>query len=126
MRRILILFVSMLAMAWAISPSFSEDKNMNDTWGPGLTSCSTFEKIYSLNPKPTEALYFAWGQGFMSGLNVMMTAQHRPTTNLGLWDMDRAQQFVRQYCTDHPSETYGHAIIQLFNSLRAAQGVSNK
>jgi len=47
----------------------SADDSTITTMGPGATTCAQFGKDYQRDPS-IETVYFAWAQGFMSGLNM--------------------------------------------------------
>ena len=38
--------------------------------GVGVTSCAEFARLYQGSPEYTELVFFSWGQGYMSGLNI--------------------------------------------------------
>jgi hypothetical protein len=43
--------------------------------GVGVTSCAEFARLYQGSPEYTELMFFSWGQGYMSGLNISAMGQ---------------------------------------------------
>jgi hypothetical protein len=64
----------------------------------------------------SERIYFAWAQGYMSGILMK--------TRLGTGDhLDLAppvptqMSFVRQYCAEHEANDYSEAVVALYRRL---------
>ncbi|HUC63779.1 MAG TPA: hypothetical protein VMA53_00030 [Stellaceae bacterium] len=85
--------------------------------GIGLGSCSLFASQYRQWGATIETSYFAWGQGFMSGLNMAGPHAGREARNLKAITTEEQEARLRAYCDQHPSEDYIDAVIDLYGSL---------
>ncbi len=113
-----ILLVASL-MCWA-SSAFGQTA----FFGPGANSCSLFTKLYQSEPEIHELLFFAWAQGFMSGMNAVALKLKGEVIDLSPADYDQTQQkrFLRTYCSEHPLRPYVHGVSELMTELREASG----
>jgi hypothetical protein len=112
----LVLVVVFLALG--VSPVLSENRAMADAAGAGTETCGQFAAHYKLDPD-LEATYFFWAQGFMTGMNVVLTGAGKPVRNLRAKSIEAQQRHIRSYCDQHPLSDYGHAVVDLFFSLPA-------
>lgn len=87
--------------------------------GLGATPCTQFVREVTRNPK-VQRDYFAWAQGFMSGILL-----GRPTgvdENLDLlpptFPLLKQLEFLREYCRTHPKDDFSDAVLGLYKSLR--------
>jgi hypothetical protein len=112
MRRfsVFILIIGLSSSAFAGEPP-------GQGYGVGMDSCSTFAAAYKRQPKFSEDLYFAWAEGFLSGLNLEATADYLPARNLASIQADSAKVEIRSYCDRHPREPYFGAVVAIYNSL---------
>jgi hypothetical protein len=85
--------------------------------GPGIFSCTEYANIYRGDPKFAENHWFAWAQGFMSGLNFAAIGQTGISMNLNSMSIDQQQRALRAYCNDHPLANYIDAVLDLYNRL---------
>jgi hypothetical protein len=93
--------------------------------GVGTQSCAEFAKDYQANPKTAEAIYFAWAQGFMSGLNIRNGVLKIPRRDINAWPYDRQQRNIRQFCDQRPLSSYFDAAQGLFQALPEITPQSN-
>jgi hypothetical protein len=92
-----------------------------DTMGLGLQSCAQFAKAYKANPEPTEAMYFSWAVGFMSGMNIAAAANNVNLRNLGAMSFEEKQRFMRRFCDQNPLKSYMSGVIELYKALAVSQ-----
>lgn len=85
--------------------------------GIGLGSCSVFASQYRQWGVTIETSYFAWAQGFMSGLNMAAPHAGRDARNLKAITTEDQEARLRSYCDQHPSGDYIDAVIDLYVSL---------
>ncbi len=90
--------------------------------GLGAQACASFASNFKKNPM-MEAFYFTWAQGYMSGLNMGLLAIGNEMTDLGDFDIDRQQSFIRRFCDQHPLKNYTDAVDDLFTTMRGKQGL---
>lgn len=83
--------------------------------GAGLMSCSIFAKAYEQDPNTTEQFYFAWAQGFMTGVNAPRIAPQQK--NLGGMSTPDQKRAIRMFCETHPLRDYSDAVFELWQSL---------
>jgi hypothetical protein len=85
--------------------------------GIGLGSCSVFASQYRQWGVTIETSYFAWAQGFMSGLNMAAPHAGRQARNLKAITTEEQEVRIRSYCDQHPGADYIDAVIDLYGSL---------
>jgi hypothetical protein len=85
--------------------------------GIGLGPCSLFASQYHQWGATIETSYFAWAQGFMSGLNMAGPHAGREARNLKAITTEDQEARIRSYCEQHPNEDYIDAVIDLYGSL---------
>lgn len=124
MMRLVFGLAILLAVMWTATESFAQQKKDYAVWGLGSISCAEFGKMYGGDPDYAEKMYFSWAQGFMSALNVTRITKGLKSVNLALWDIERDQQHIRNYCADQPLKDYLDAVVELFGELMAAQGLA--
>lgn len=83
--------------------------------GAGWVSCAEFAQHYQADPKGTEEYFYAWAQGYMSGLNQASWVRK----NLRGWQIERQKQHIRAYCDKHPLANVVAAVQDVFNNLPA-------
>lgn len=84
--------------------------------GVGVTSCAEFGRLYLTAPENTELVFFSWGQGYMSGLNISAMGQGYMARDLA-GDVGQKKQEIRQYCADNPLKNYMDAVFNLYAKL---------
>jgi hypothetical protein len=87
--------------------------------GAGAFTCGKFASEYAKNPEQVEGLYFAWAQGFMSGLNLDLAAgvvngkkEFRDLEG----PIENQKSRMRIYCNAHPLAPFTEAIFDLIKS----------
>jgi hypothetical protein len=85
--------------------------------GIGARTCGNFAQSYRESPQLTEGLYFAWAQGFMSGQNFALIANHKLAKNLNGSNTEEQQAFLRSHCDGHPLSGYWEAVMTLFVTM---------
>ena len=93
--------------------------------GVGATSCAEFARMYRNSPEYTELVFFSWGQGYMSGLNISAMGQGFLARDLA-GDMAQQQQEIRRYCADNPLKNYKDAVFDLYGKLPPYAGDAAK
>ena len=101
------------------SPVLAEDANV--VAGIGATGCGKFTTSLKENPAKTEALYFAWAQGFMSSINFNRKMQNDVPIDFGVTPAAAQFSWIRSYCQKNPMRTYLRATTELFLALQQAQ-----
>lgn len=87
--------------------------------GPGVTSCAEF-LAEATQSAERELRYFAWAQGYMSG--ILMRAPPGKDEHLNLlttqFPVVAQIRFLRDYCADHLGTNYEDAVAVLYRKLR--------
>lgn len=81
--------------------------------GVGVTSCAEFARLYQVAPENTELVFFSWGQGYMSGLNISAMGQGFMARDLA-GDQGQQKQEIRRYCANNPLKNYMDAVFDLY------------
>jgi HdeA/HdeB family len=81
--------------------------------GAGMVTCAEFAQAYQQNPQSTEGYFFAWAQGYMTGLNGSMFARK----NLRAWPLEQQKQHIRAFCDKRPLANVRDAARDLFTNL---------
>jgi hypothetical protein len=93
--------------------------------GGGTRSCAEFAEAYKQYPADTEGAFFIWAQGMMSGINFVLSIRNQDTTNLARWELQRQMQHIRQYCANNPLRYYLEAVVDLYDTMRREQYLSD-
>ena len=82
--------------------------------GAGLRSCQRYFDDLKKDPNTVD-LYFSWGQGFMSGLNI---ARLNDATG-GFESMPRQKQkeYLHNFCETNPTKNYFDGVMDLYSVL---------
>jgi hypothetical protein len=87
--------------------------------GAGTFTCGKFASDYAKHPEIVEDLYFAWAQGFMSGLNLDLASgvvngqkQFRDLDG----PIENQKSKIRIYCNAHPLAPFMDAVFDLIRS----------
>jgi hypothetical protein len=100
----------LVASGWPINATAAEMELM----GLGASTCGQFASSYRKSPELVELNYFAWAQGYLSGLNMGSLVQGGLSKNIGGISTDEQQRIIRQYCNDHPLSNYNQAVTDLY------------
>jgi len=86
--------------------------------GAGATSCAEFGEQYKRDAA-VEHYYFAWAQGFMSGINLGVEGATHTNRVHDLSAVSATEQElrIRQYCIQRPLSSYVEAVTNLFGTL---------
>jgi hypothetical protein len=95
-------------------------------YGVGVRSCAQFAQDYRTNPI-LENIYFAWAEGFISGISSQALVEKLPfkQTQGGDARMQAYKQAIRTYCDEHPLVPYVNAVMSLYMTLPSAPRNSN-
>jgi hypothetical protein len=95
--------------------SFAPNARAVSEEGAGVRLCSYFADNYKDDPALTENLYFAWAQGYMSGLNIA-----RRDDEPGVFksmSMKEQKAYIRAFCDANPTKKYLYAVLDLYRTL---------
>ena len=82
--------------------------------GAGWVPCAEFEQRYQQSPQATENYFYAWAQGYMSGVN---QASLLGKKNIRGWRTEQQKQHIRSYCDEHPLANVVVAVQDLYEKL---------
>ena len=85
--------------------------------GIDTTSCGQFAKLYRDDPQDTEDVFFTWGSGFLTALNLGMVRETGKYYNLGSMPLEVQKEFLRHYCANNPLKDYVSALLALHKSM---------
>lgn len=85
--------------------------------GAGGTTCGQFASAYKGDVEFVEEHYYAWAQGFMSGVNIELMWSKRDKRDLNALTLKEQMMFIRTYCDAHPLLVYAAAVIALYSGL---------
>ena len=110
----LLLAASMLCMGTAAhaEPSFYR--------GAGVLLCARFNQQLNatkVKARATENYFFAWAQGYMSGLNETLEARMGRYRDLNSVSTDNQKQSLRTFCAKNPASMYREGIGALLNAM---------
>ena len=91
--------------------------------GIGTATCQDF--LAEIEGRPdVEKNFFAWAQGYMSGLLIRAPAGKDEDLDLTprAFPLLRQAEFLRSYCSTHAGEDYTDAVNTLYRTLRAPPG----
>ena len=91
--------------------------------GIGAASCQDF--LGEIKGRPdVEKNFFAWAQGYMSGLLIRAPAGKDEGLDLTPPELPLLKQaeFLRSYCSRHTGEDFSDAVNMLYRTLRAPSG----
>jgi hypothetical protein len=89
--------------------------------GPGLATCQQAAHLEHENPALADG-FFAWAEGFMSGLNDRYVASNAAADLLPP-NLSQQQQkdFLAAFCAAHPDEPYMQGVWALYLQMRREQ-----
>ena len=87
--------------------------------GIGASSCARFHEEIARSPS-TERDYFAWAQGFMSGVLLRAPLGQDETLDLAppSFSLGKQAAFLREFCSKKPSQNFADAVLELYLRLR--------
>jgi len=87
--------------------------------GLGASKCPEFNEEIERNPQ-LQRDYFAWAQGFMSGILIRMPAGVDEGLNLVPKEFPLTSQteFLRRFCQENTAKDYSDGVIALYKLLR--------
>ena len=88
--------------------------------GAGTVSCGKFAKDYASAPDEFSNFYFAWAQGYMSGINLAIASETKRYRNLAGMPTDQQERFLRAHCNQHPLGDFADGVIELYDKLPLA------
>jgi hypothetical protein len=94
------------------SPAVGED---SAGAGIGTSTCAQFAQECAKSPSFVESLYFAWAQGYMSGLNIFRSDNRYASLHAKSVEVEEDE--LRSYCDAHPLKNYVDAVMALYWSL---------
>ena len=91
--------------------------------GMGASNCAQFLQDIETNPR-AERDYFAWAQGYMSGLLIRAPTGKDEDLDLtpSAFPLSRQAAFLRTFCTTARDADFSDAVNMLYRTLRAPPG----
>jgi len=99
------------------------------SYGAGNSTCQFFLELHGVQDKnaadQARGIYFAWAQGYVSALNLMLGSQEGMFANLKPQDFSTDEQFsfLLEWCANHRLEPFKHAALELMNEIRLRNGL---
>ncbi len=90
--------------------------------GIGNASCAQFSELYRDTPGETEAVFYSWAMGVMSGLNVSLR-EERANLMPHNFGADAQKGYIRRFCEERPADLYVDAVFELYATLRRKQSL---
>jgi hypothetical protein len=90
--------------------------------GIGNTSCAQFTDLYGDAPGETDAVFYSWAMGVMSGLNVSLR-EERANLMPHNFGADAQKGYLRHFCDERPSDLFVDAVLELYATLRRKQSL---
>jgi hypothetical protein len=109
-----------LAIALTIGSSGAHAKDYL-AWGLGVTPCSRYLQLYRENPQMTDMDFGSWLQGYMTGMNVATQYNNKTYRNLATYSLPSMNKWMRQYCSQHPRDTFMTGVTWLGTKLPVLQ-----
>jgi hypothetical protein len=90
--------------------------------GIGASSCAHFNEEIARSPS-TQRDYFAWAQGFMSGVLLRAPLGQDETLDLTppSFPLQKQAAFLREFCSKLPNQSYADAVLELYLRLRGPE-----
>ena len=104
------LSVTMVAL---LSTTSIAEEEFGTIAGAGWVSCAEYAEKYQRDPKGTEEYFYAWAQGYMSGVNQVSLIRK----NLRGWSITKQKDHIRAFCDQRPLANVVIAIQDLFDQL---------
>lgn len=87
--------------------------------GAGTAKCSDFLKFYQTGSSSDVLVFLSWAQGYMSGLNAADMRSGGHGRDLSSISTEDEQQFLHDYCQEHPTDDVASASINLYKQMHA-------
>lgn len=102
-----------------VGPAVAEPQALVKIVGPGATTCGEFVQQAKSDP-PSQRLYLAWLQGYLSGLVIGRPAGVDEGIDLNPKEFPLRQQlaFIRDFCLSSPNAAFADAVEALFGKLK--------
>ncbi|KRA96530.1 hypothetical protein ASD83_15605 [Devosia sp. Root685] len=113
--RVMRLVVAFVLAASGVASGYAEEGEKGTIAGAGWVSCGEYAQKYQADPQNTEDYFYAWAQGYMSGLNQALWQKK----NLRGWPIARQKQHIRAYCDKRPLANVVAAVQDVFDNLPA-------
>ena len=107
--------------------AFAFASSMDAKANPGVQGAgSVLCRIAEQNWRKDGANLFTWGQGFMSGLNILRYVGGKEVVNLDPGDFSVVLQiaYIRTYCRSHPEDEAANAFYELFKDIAQHHGAT--
>jgi hypothetical protein len=85
--------------------------------GIGAATCAEFAAAYKQTPELTEAVYYTWAQGFMTGQNSIAFKNKEKVFDFEHLNQNDQKFFLRSFCDQHPLAIFVQAVLDLINRL---------
>lgn len=111
--------IRIMALAASILSTQHAQAQLAKVVGIGASSCAHFNEEIARSPN-TERDYFAWAQGFMSG--VLIAGPKGVDEGLDLsppsFTLNQQAAFLRSYCSSKPNQGFVEGVLELYVQLR--------
>jgi hypothetical protein len=109
---------TIVSVLWSLSAFPASAQKVNIV-GLGAASCAHYIRDIEKNPN-LQRDYFAWAQGFMSGIILRSPPGVDEKLNLNppTFPLLKQIEFIRVSCTSNPSQDYSDAVTFLYRRLR--------
>jgi hypothetical protein len=90
--------------------------------GAGTAKCSQFVAAFDdTSSNTSELVFFSWAEGYASGFNEAHMQVGGTGKDMSGMSVDQQQEFLRDYCSDHPGDDFMSAVTNLYQTMRAAR-----
>jgi hypothetical protein len=108
--------VSVMVLPYRAAAAEGDQGELSLIMGAGAIPCAEFGQRIR-NSETIEATFFAWGQGYMSGMNTMFNFAGSDTRDMNAISVTTQEDKVRDYCASHPLQSYANGVTELYLSL---------
>jgi len=111
--------LSLTGLALGTTLSFAQIANIV---GLGAASCNEFNRDVEQNFH-IQRDYFAWAQGFMSGVLIGAPTEmdERLELNPPTFPLLKQVEFLRSFCAKNSDKDYSDGVVELYRVLRSEQ-----
>jgi hypothetical protein len=113
---IAIVTAGLMALPYQAMAAAGEQGELSLIMGAGALPCAEFGQRLR-NSVDIEQTFFAWGQGYMSGMNTMFDFAGSDTRDMNAISVSTQEERVRSYCASHPLQSYSDGVRELYLSL---------
>jgi hypothetical protein len=106
MRNALLLLAVVVSPKLVLAEELIARKGESLILGAGSFTCARFANQYRSDPTGAETYYSSWLLGFLNGINTMAITTGMPKRDLNNLSIERAKNFMRNYCNDNPLKMY--------------------